>query len=175
MLSKTFQPTPSRKAGVSGNLSRPDLELQALRHTTSCVALIAAYLRRARDNVGLRSPAPPKDYLAREGKARDVYPAEVNRWYAFLRESHEPVATLVEEANELATKHKLTLLRPLTATPLVLKRWDKELAAAEGQDQARKKCAALVVWHQESPWHCCGCLAFFSVATVLFKEKSERA
>ncbi|CAM9479597.1 unnamed protein product, partial [Ascophyllum nodosum] len=131
------------------------LRCGVLREEQESASTVAAAMLAAQDVRNLMELCSAQlDYLAREGKARDVYPAEVNRWYAFLRESHEPVATLVEEANELATKHKLTLLRPLTATPLVLKRWDKELAAAEGQDQiapTEEQTGLYEVRHSETP------------------------
>lgn len=82
-------------------------------------------------SVVLMRSSLPKDYLAREGQARTVYPAEVDRWYVFLRENHESVATLIVKANELAAKHNLTLLRPLAMTPMVLELRDKELDEKE--------------------------------------------
>lgn len=73
----------------------------------------------------------PQDFLAREGQVRRAYPAEVDRWYAFLHGNLEAVDALVGRANELAVRHNLTPppLRPLVATPLVLKLREEELVA----------------------------------------------
>lgn len=73
----------------------------------------------------------PKDYLAREWDARSAYRREVNEWYAFLYENRRPVEALIDRANELAERHKLVAVRPLAATPLVLKLRDEEVALEE--------------------------------------------
>lgn len=80
-------------------------------------------------------PLPPQDYLAREWDARSAYRAEVDDWYAFLYENQRPVEALIDRANELAERHKLVAVRPLAATPLVLKLRDEEVALEE---QVRK-------------------------------------
>lgn len=68
----------------------------------------------------------------REGQAKAIYPEEVSRWYDFLRENYEGVAASARWANELATRHNLSPpLRPLVATPLVLKFRDEEMASLE--------------------------------------------
>ncbi|CAN0064036.1 unnamed protein product, partial [Ectocarpus sp. 12 AP-2014] len=71
------------------------------------------------------------DYLAREWDARSAYRAEVDDWYAFLFENQRPVEVLIDRANELAERHKLVAVRPLAATPLVLKLRDEEVALEE--------------------------------------------
>ncbi|CAM9308243.1 unnamed protein product, partial [Ectocarpus fasciculatus] len=71
------------------------------------------------------------DYLAREWDARSTYRREVNEWYAFLYENRRPVEALIDRANELAERHKLVAVRPLAATPLVLKLRDEEVALEE--------------------------------------------
>ncbi|CAB1098446.1 unnamed protein product [Ectocarpus sp. CCAP 1310/34] len=82
------------------------------------------------------------DYLAREWDARSTYRAEVEDWYAFLYENQRPVEALIDRANELAERHKLVAVRPLAATPLVLKLRDEEVALEE-QARAKKDVAAL--------------------------------
>lgn len=106
----------------------------------------------------------PKDYLAREGQARTVYPAEIDRWYAFLRENHEPVATLVVKANELAAKHNLTSLRPLAVTPMVLELRDEELAEKEKASFFAEVMVLLL-----SVGSCC-----LSVAAVILRLKESK-
>lgn len=88
--------------------------------------------------VGRLLPLPPQDYLAREWDARSAYRAEVNDWYAFLYENQRPVEALIDRANELAERHKLVAVRPLAATPLVLKLRDEEVAL-EKQARAKKR------------------------------------
>ncbi|CAM9208263.1 unnamed protein product, partial [Ectocarpus sp. 6 AP-2014] len=78
------------------------------------------------------------DYLAREWNARSAYRAEVDDWYAFLYENQRPVEALIDRANELAERHKLVAVRPLAATPLVLRLRDEEVALEE-QARAKKK------------------------------------
>lgn len=70
-------------------------------------------------------------YLVREGQAREIYPVEVDRWYAFLFEVRDAVGEMIGHADKLAEKHKLSPLRPLTAMPLVLQLREEELAAEQ--------------------------------------------
>lgn len=71
-----------------------------------------------------------QDYLAREGQARTLYPEEVEKWYAFLTDNFAAVEELMAKVNELADGHEAPPLRPMVATPLVLKLRKEEVAAA---------------------------------------------
>jgi len=61
----------------------------------------------------------------------------VDRWYAFLYKNREPVEALIVRANDLAERHKLSALRPLAATPVVLKLRDEEVALEKQARQVR--------------------------------------
>lgn len=101
----------------------------------------------------------------REGDARRVYPTEVDRWYDFLYQNHEKVEEFVRWANELASRHKLTPLRPVVATPLVLKMRDEELeieaAEAEAAAAAMRPASCFLCGHVCVLFVlCCRCFLF---------------
>lgn len=87
-----------------------------------------------------------QDFLLREGEAREVYPAEVDRWYGFLYENLEHVSALVRWGNELAARHDLSpMLRPLVATPIMLKMRDDEMAVLE-REATEKAGVLCLIW-----------------------------
>ncbi|CAM9316838.1 unnamed protein product [Scytosiphon promiscuus] len=116
-----------------------------LRNEQEGAISVAATLQVAQDvRDVVEVCAAQLEYLARELQAGSVYPSEVDRWYTFLYSNRETVEALIGRANALAEKHKLTSLRPLLATPVVLELRDEEIALEQktALEAEQERCAA---------------------------------